>query len=69
MVTKAVSGGPSSVMLTRTRSVTAALWPSETFSVKMTVVLALTCGAVNVVDAAVALSKAMARPVELWDHR
>ena len=55
-------------MVISTWSEAVALWSSVAVKVKVMVVLAGTCGAVNVVDMEVALSSCMSR-VESCDHR
>ena len=56
------------VTVISTSSVTFALVPSETVSVKVTGVSASTSGAVNVVESAVSFAMGMVR-LESWVHR
>ena len=61
-------GGLLWVMVTLTESEEATV-PSSAVSVKVTVVVALTRGAVKVVDGEVALASAMSREAGSWVHR
>ena len=70
VVFQVVTKSDSDMLSTVTEAVSAAeAVPSEAVSVNVKVVSASTCGAIKVVDTAVALSKAMAGLAGSWDHR